>query len=81
MSSCESLFVECWKAGIKLSVNGDKLHLEAPSNPPDDLLARLKEHKPEMLREARLQESRADFFARDRHRLPFAALVRRDPDA
>ena len=34
----------------KLSVNGRKLHLEEKSNHPDDLLARLKEHKPEMLR-------------------------------
>ena len=50
MSSCESLFVECWKAGIELSVNGEKLHFEASANLPDDLLSRLKEHKPEMLR-------------------------------
>ena len=50
MISPEVLFIECWKSGIELSVNGSKLHLEAKSNPPDDLLARLKEHKPEMLR-------------------------------
>jgi len=31
-------------------VNGDKLHLETSSPPSDDLLKRLKEHKPEMLR-------------------------------
>ena len=50
MSHCESLFVECWKSGIKLFRNGDKLHLETVSPPSDDLLKRLKEHKPEMLR-------------------------------
>ena len=50
MSNPESLFIECWKAGIELSVNGDKLHFESQSGLPDDLLARLKEHKPEMLR-------------------------------
>ena len=50
MSVCESLFVEAWKAGVTLSVNGDKLHFEAPSKPPDALLEKLKEHKPEMLR-------------------------------
>lgn len=50
MNTCESLFVECWRSGIRLSVNGAKLHLESPSNPPEDLLARLKEHKPELLR-------------------------------
>lgn len=50
MSICESLFVEAWKAGIELSVNGDRLHLEALSKPPGDLLNRLKEHKPELLR-------------------------------
>ena len=50
MNNPESLFVECWKAGIELSVNGEKLHFEASANLPDDLLARLKEHKPEMLR-------------------------------
>jgi len=50
VTSCEVLFVECWRSGIELSVNGDKLHLEAPSSPPDDLLARLTEHKPALLR-------------------------------
>ena len=50
MTRCASLFVECWRAGIQLSVNGDKLHLETSSPPPDDLLKELKEHKPEMLR-------------------------------
>ncbi len=50
MNNPESLFVKCWKAGIELSVNGDKLHFESQSGLPDDLLARLKEHKPEMLR-------------------------------
>ena len=49
MNSPEALFVECWKAGITLSINGSKLHLDAKANPPDDLLVRLKEHKPEML--------------------------------
>jgi len=50
MNQCAALFVEAWKCGIELSVNGDKLHLEAQSNPPDDLLDRLKEHKPALLR-------------------------------
>ncbi len=50
MSHCESLFVEAWKAGVELSVNEDKLHLEVSSDPSDDLLNRLKEHKLEMLR-------------------------------
>ena len=31
-------------------MNGDKLHLETASPPSDDLLKRLKEHKPELLR-------------------------------
>ena len=50
MNQCQSLFVESWKAGVELSVNGEKLHLEASSNPSDDLLNRLKEHKAELLR-------------------------------
>ena len=50
MNTPESLFVEAWKAGVTLSVNGDKLHFEAPSKPPDALLKRLRTHKPEMLR-------------------------------
>ncbi len=50
MTRCESLFIECWRSGIQLSVNGDKLHLETSSPPSDDLLKRLKEQKPEMLR-------------------------------
>ena len=50
MSICEKLFVEAWKAGLKLSLNGDKLHVEADSDPPHDLLNKLKEHKSELLR-------------------------------
>lgn len=50
MSQCESVFIEAWRAGVTLTVNGDKLHLEAPSKPPDELLKRLEEHKPELLR-------------------------------
>ena len=50
MTDCGSLFIEAWKAGIELSVNGDKLHFKAPSKPPDELLAKLKVHKPELLR-------------------------------
>ncbi len=50
MSICETTFVEAWKAGIELSVNGGKLHLEARSKPSEDLLNKLKEHKHELLR-------------------------------
>ncbi len=50
MTRCESLFIECWRSGIQLSVNGGKLHLETSSPPSDHLLKELKEHKPEMLR-------------------------------
>ena len=50
MTHCETLFLECWRAGIELSLNGDKLHLSANSKPPEDLLERLKEHKPKLFR-------------------------------
>ena len=50
MNTPESLFVEAWKAGVTLSVNGDKLHFEAAAKPPDALLEKLKTHKPELLR-------------------------------
>lgn len=50
MSVCEFIFLEAWKCGVTLSVNGDKLHLEAPSKPPDELLQKLQAHKPELLR-------------------------------
>ena len=50
MNTPESLFIEAWKAGVELSVNGDRLHFEAPSKPPDTLLEKLREHKPELLR-------------------------------
>ncbi len=50
MITCESLLVEAWKLGVRLSVNGSKLHVEAPSRPPDDLLHRLRENKPRLLR-------------------------------
>lgn len=50
MSTPETVFLEAWKAGVELSVNGDKLHFEARSKPPDELLGRLKTYKPELLR-------------------------------
>ena len=33
-----------------LSINGDKLHFEASSTPPSELLEKLKAHKPELMR-------------------------------
>ncbi len=50
MSTPEAIFLEAWKAGVELSVNGDKLHFEARLKPPDELLERLKTYKPELLR-------------------------------
>lgn len=50
MSQCETLFVEAWRAGVELSINGGKLHFEARSKPSDDLMKRLKEHEHELLR-------------------------------
>ena len=49
MNTPELLFIEAWKAGIKLSINGDKLHFAASSTPPDELLEKLKAHKPELI--------------------------------
>ena len=48
--TAESLFLEAWKAGVVITVNGNKLHLAAPTRPPDDLLKKLRECKPEILR-------------------------------
>ncbi len=50
MNTSASLFVEAWKAGVELSINGDKLHFEASSKPPDGLLEKLKDHKPDLMR-------------------------------
>ncbi len=50
MSTPEPLFVEAWKAGVELSINGDKLHFDASSTPPGELLEKLKTHKPELMR-------------------------------
>ena len=50
MNTAADLFIEAWKAGVTLSVNGDKLHFEAAAKPPDALLEKLREHKPELLR-------------------------------
>ncbi len=50
MNTPESLFVEAWKAGVELSINGDKLHFEARSKPPNELLNRLRDNKPELMR-------------------------------
>lgn len=49
MNTPESIFAEAWKAGVELSINGDKLHFEASSTPPDELLEKLKAHKPELM--------------------------------
>ena len=50
MSHCETLFVEAWKADVDLTANGETLHLEALSQPSDELLEKLRTHKTEMLR-------------------------------
>ena len=50
MNTPGSIFVEAWKAGVVLSINGDKLHFEARSKPPDELLEKLRDHKPELMR-------------------------------
>jgi len=50
MNTPESLFVEAWKAGVVLTINGDKLHFEARSKPSNELLNKLKDHKPELMR-------------------------------
>jgi len=50
MNTPADLFVEAWKAGVELSINGDKLHFEARSKPPDELLNKLKDHKPDLMR-------------------------------
>jgi len=46
----ETLFVEAWKAGVELKPDGDRLLLDAPSKPPQELLDKLAKHKSEMLR-------------------------------
>ena len=44
------LIVECERAGIRLSVDGGKLVIEAPAGVvKPDLLARLRQHKPELM--------------------------------
>ena len=50
MSECGSLFLEAWKAGVELSVEDKRLHLAAPSKPPDELLEKLQTNKAELLR-------------------------------
>ena len=50
MNTAADLFVEAWKAGVELSINGDKLHYEAQTAPSRDLLNRLREHKPGLMR-------------------------------
>ena len=48
--TAEHLFLEVWKMGVVITVNGNKLHLAGPTRPPDELLERLRERKPEILR-------------------------------
>ncbi|MFP6889237.1 MAG: hypothetical protein VCF07_05695 [Nitrospinota bacterium] len=48
--TAERLFLEAWKAGVEIAVNGKKLHLIAPTRPPEALLKKLRERKPEILR-------------------------------
>ena len=50
MNTAEGLFLEAWRFGVTLSANGNKLHYESPAKPPDELLEKLKNRKPEMLR-------------------------------
>ena len=50
MNTAADVFVEAWRAGVTLSVNGDKLHFEALEHPSRELLEKLKAHKSELLR-------------------------------
>ena len=50
MNTPESLFIEAWKAGVELSINGDKLHFEARSKLSNELRNKLKDNKPELMR-------------------------------
>jgi len=44
------LFVEAFKAGVELKTDGERLLLDAPNKPSQELLDKLAEHKSEMLR-------------------------------
>ena len=48
--TAEALFVEAWKAGVMLKTDGDRLLMDAPSKPSEELLDKLAEHKSELLR-------------------------------
>ena len=50
MSTCESIYLEARKAGMELSVDGGRIHYRAETNPPGELLQKLKDHKPAMIR-------------------------------
>jgi hypothetical protein len=45
----ELLLAECVGAGIHIRVVGDKLKLKAPAEPPQEMLARLKAAKPDIM--------------------------------
>lgn len=45
------------KAGIRLATNGDRLHVTPPSTGcPDDLRARIIEHKPDLIELVRMRD-------------------------
>ncbi len=51
MSAVRKLMDEVAQLGGRLSLNGDKVRVAAPAPLPDDLLAKLRELKPEIAKE------------------------------
>jgi len=64
-SSPTVLLARLTDLGATVSVNGDRLHIEAPAALPDNLLAALRERKAEILPLARLVSMPLDVFARE----------------
>lgn len=82
-----AVYAECAAAGVKLSINGDKLGIKAHSSPSAELMEALREHKAELLAYLTAAANnekaapRADLFPTD-NAAPASPLTRDlDPDA
>jgi hypothetical protein len=53
MTAVSALIAEVCRAGGKLIPDGEGIRVQAPTPLPDDLMVRLRQHKPDLIRELR----------------------------
>jgi hypothetical protein len=78
MSAALSLLARCQQHGLEFVVSGERLKMRAAAPPPDDLIAEVRQHKPELIAALTSTVARPTVLAL--YGRVFAALQGRRPD-